>query len=130
MYDLKRVDAKLQNYDDVLIKAYCLDANRNFKNIDEVINTFDINCNSQAAAMLYLEDELEKFMAEKKVDMLYYDIERPLVDVLFDMEQAGFSVDKEMIKSLSTKFTDEITKLRKEICDLAGEEFNVNSTKQ
>ena len=130
MYDLKRVDAKLQNFDDILIKAYVLDANRNFKSLDEVINTFDINTNSSALSMLYLEEEIDKLMAEKKVDSLYADMEKPLVSVLFDMEQAGFSVDKDMIKSLSEKFTKEITDLRQEICELAGEDFNVNSTKQ
>ena len=130
MYELKRVSARLVFYDDVLIKAYCLDANRNFKNLDEVINTFDINCNSQAAAMLYLDEELNKFMSEKKVDVLYNDIEKPLVGVLFDMEQAGFTVDREIIKALSEKFTGEIASLKQEICSLAGEDFNINSPKQ
>ena len=130
MYDLKRIDANLASFDDVLIKAYVLDANRNFKSLDEIINTFDINCASQAAAMLYLDEELNKFMKEKSVDKLYFEMEKPLVSVLFDMEQAGFSVDKEMIISLSDKFKKEIEALRTEICDLAGEDFNLNSPKQ
>ena len=130
MYKLKRFDTTLCCFDDILIEAYVLDANRNFKALDDIINTFGINSKSQAAAMLKLDEDIRNLMVEKKVKDLYENIEKPLTKVLFDMEQSGFSVDKEMIQSLSQKFNNEIADLKAEIFDLAGEEFNVNSTKQ
>ena len=52
MYELKHQDIKLQNYDDILVMAYVLDANRNFKSLKDLIDTFGVVINSQSAAIL------------------------------------------------------------------------------
>lgn len=61
---------------------------------------------------------------------LYTQIEHPLIHVLADMELEGFKVDKEMLKQLDKEFTEHLNHLTKEIIDLAGETFNINSPKQ
>ena len=58
------------------------------------------------------------------------DIELPLAGVLADMEIAGVSVDCNYLSNLSDEFDKHIYKLEKEIYDLAGEGFNINSPKQ
>ncbi|MDR0610891.1 MAG: DNA polymerase I [Planctomycetaceae bacterium] len=68
--------------------------------------------------------------AESTMAKLFYDIEIPLVEVLAEMEFAGITVDTEMLKKLSNRFTQRQQKLETEIFELAGHEFNVASPKQ
>ena len=78
--------------------------------------------------------ELKPVLAEKLEECemleLYYNIELPLVRVLADMEYEGFSVDKGMLEVLSHDFAKQIEALTADIYRYAGEEFNINSTKQ
>ncbi len=66
----------------------------------------------------------------KGMKMLYDVIERPLAEVLASMELAGIAVDLSVLDSFGSFLTGEIDKLQQEIYDLAGETFNINSTKQ
>ena len=130
MYDLKRFDTTLQNFEDILVMAYILDANRNYKSLDDLINSFDIQIQNSAAGILYLFEDIQKIMKEKKLEKLYYDMEKPLISVLYAMEQEGFAIDRNVLTTLATKFKAELSNLTKEIYDVVGEEFNINSTKQ
>lgn len=69
-------------------------------------------------------------LEENEMMELYYSIELPLVSVLADMEYEGFNVDKEMLEVLSADFAKQIEALTADIYKQAGEEFNINSTKQ
>ncbi len=61
---------------------------------------------------------------------LYYEIELPLIDVLAEMQEIGVYVDKEALGQFGEMLSEKIALLTKEIYDLAGEEFNINSPKQ
>ncbi len=61
---------------------------------------------------------------------LYYNIELPLIKVLVAMEEAGVKVDKEFLSRLSKEMDKKIAALKKEIFEIAGGEFNINSTQQ
>ncbi|EAX47993.1 DNA polymerase I [Thermosinus carboxydivorans Nor1] len=61
---------------------------------------------------------------------LYEEIELPLVPVLSEMEIAGIRVDLTQLDALAQEITDRIETLLTEIYQLAGQEFNVNSTRQ
>jgi DNA polymerase-1 len=58
------------------------------------------------------------------------EIEVPLITVLAKMEHLGVAVDKAELQALNTRLTRETERLRGEIIEAAGEEFNVNSTPQ
>ena len=77
-----------------------------------------------------LRDPIKEKIKEQEMDKLYYEVELPLVEVLAHMEFNGFKVDLEVLNQLGEEFQGEIDKLTKEIYDLAGEEFNINSPKQ
>ncbi|MBR3229002.1 DNA polymerase I [Candidatus Saccharibacteria bacterium] len=51
----------------------------------------------------------------------------PLIPVLYKMEEKGMLIDREYFKKLHQEYSAEIKKLEKEIWDLAGREFNINS---
>ncbi|MCB0409309.1 MAG: DNA polymerase I, partial [Flavobacteriales bacterium] len=61
---------------------------------------------------------------------LMEEIEIPLIPVLADMEKEGINLDVEALKSFSKELEELIHKLEKEITEMAGEEFNIDSPKQ
>ena len=61
---------------------------------------------------------------------LYEEIEFPLVPVLARMEQAGVKIDTAVLGEMSSRLEIEIRCKAKEIHELAGVEFNINSPKQ
>lgn len=67
--------------------------------------------------------------AEKRVSV-YERIERPLLQILTEMETKGVLVDTAALTVLSDKFDRQMQLIEKEIHSLAGEEFNVASPKQ
>ncbi len=58
------------------------------------------------------------------------DIEVPLVRVLAKMESLGVGVDVAVLTELRDGLVAECDRLRGEVIDAAGEDFNLNSTKQ
>lgn len=79
---------------------------------------------------LKLKNILEREIYENKLEKLFYEIECPLVYVLADMEWTGVRLDLKALEELSTQYTAELQRIEKEITDMAGIEFNVNSPKQ
>ena len=69
-------------------------------------------------------------LKEQGMLRLYEEIELPLCPVLADMESRGFPVDREALGRFGAALGVEIESLQKEICALAGEDFNINSTKK
>jgi len=61
---------------------------------------------------------------------LYYNVELPLSEVLASMEVKGFMVDVEGIRAFSAELDSYVGELTNRIYELAGETFNINSTKQ
>ncbi len=74
--------------------------------------------------------EMAKQLEEFNQQNLFYDIEMPLVKVLFDMEQAGIKIEKEELEEYGVLISGKMDVITKEIYDFAGEEFNINSPKQ
>lgn len=84
----------------------------------------------RAAAVARLIEPLGSALASRGMSKLYDDVERPLVQVLAKMEEAGVRVDVERLRELSSELASEARRLESEIQDLAGEQFVVNSTPQ
>ncbi|MGC8659089.1 MAG: DNA polymerase I [Desulfomonilaceae bacterium] len=61
---------------------------------------------------------------------LLTNIEIPIISVLADMEIKGVLVDSDYLKQLSLEFGDNLKRIEQDIFDLAGQEFNINSTQQ
>lgn len=61
---------------------------------------------------------------------LFETVELPLCEVLAEMEHAGMAVDREMLIAFGERLSGEIAVVQKRVFELAGEEFNINSTKQ
>lgn len=75
-------------------------------------------------------EAMEKIIIDDGMEMLFYDVEMPLIAVLGDMEYSGIMVDKDVLNELDLEIKALISDAEKKIFSLAGEEFNINSPKQ
>ncbi|MBR2967559.1 MAG: DNA polymerase I [Clostridia bacterium] len=119
----------LNNYFDVALCAYVVDLSYP----RESIGALGAELGFSGGAPLVLKalcDTLKARLASDGLDELYFKIELPLVDVLFDMERQGFKVDRAMLEELSDEYAKDIDELNSEIIFMAGKKFNVNSPKQ
>ena len=69
-------------------------------------------------------------MKEQGLEKVYEEIDLPLSPVLARMERAGIRVEPKELEKMSEAMDKEIRRLEKEIWQMAGAEFNVNSPPQ
>ena len=146
-------------YDDTMLMHYLIDPSRSsydVKTLSQIYSDFELisevdligkgaktkkyedidqdELNSYIASVLYtIENSKEKLVNELKsykMYDLYQDIEIKLSKVLADMEIAGFVTDIKVLENLKSEIDEVLEGLTKEIYELAGSEFNINSTKQ
>lgn len=79
---------------------------------------------------LQLKDYFEPLLKQESVEDLFHNIEMPLIYVLAEMEATGVTLDISALKESSEILSDQLVSLEKEIHELAGLEFNINSPKQ
>lgn len=84
----------------------------------------------KAIAIERLADIMDKKLTDNGQDKLYYDIELPLTEVLAQLQVRGMYVEGDALAEFGTMLEERIEKLRDEIYNMAGEEFNINSPKQ
>ena len=77
-----------------------------------------------------LKQELAPIVDERKLGPLLKDIELPLISVLATMEEEGIRVDSKFLEKLSKEMTSKLEAVEKKIYEIAGGEFNINSTQQ
>ena len=85
---------------------------------------------ADAAMTMRLAEVLLPEVHEKGLDNLLRNVEMPLVPVLVDIERTGVKVDVAFLKQMSVELTARMRKLEREIQEIAGIAFNVNSTQQ
>ncbi len=89
----------------------------------------DYSCEDVYGAFRLFEEQrprLEKWGLWK----LFTELEGPLIPVLAEMERAGICVDGDLLQELSREFSRKLDILEQEIYQVAGHEFNINSTRQ
>ena len=84
----------------------------------------------RAERSLRLQKNLAPQLRELGMEELFYQVELPLVHILAAMEAEGIKVDRDILEAMGQELAGKIDGLTREIFDLAGEEFNINSTRQ
>lgn len=79
---------------------------------------------------LRLWSVLKPRLPAERVTRVYERLERPMVPVLARMEKRGIKVDRQILSRLSGTFAQKAAAAEAEIYELAGQEFNIGSTKQ
>ena len=80
--------------------------------------------------LLETESPMLAKLEENQQSDLLFEMELPLANVLAKMEIAGIKVKVETLKAMQAENEVLIEHLTKEIYELAGQEFNINSPKQ
>ncbi|RVY68186.1 DNA polymerase I [Helicobacter pylori] len=104
----------------------------------EKIKDFKTKSKAEKSEQLSLElnalkrlcEYFEKGGLEKGLLILAKEIETPFMKVLMGMEFQGFKIDAPYFKRLEQEFKDELKVLERQILDLIGVDFNLNSPKQ
>ncbi len=76
------------------------------------------------------EELLSKLESVESLKKLNEDIEIPLIEVLSEMEQNGAVLNSKILNAQSKDLENRINKIEKKAYVLAGDEFNLGSTKQ
>ena len=80
--------------------------------------------------LIKLREVINDEIKEKNMNELYFKIELPLIKVLMSMEYEGFKINKKYLEDLKVELSNEVDEIEKKIYYIAGEEFNINSSKQ
>ncbi len=85
---------------------------------------------ADAEVVLRLKRVMLPRLRENGLEQLFYDVELPLLPVLVTMELTGILLDPQMLAEQAKELEVYLDQLRRELFQLAGQEFNPNSPKQ
>ena len=83
-----------------------------------------------ADVTLRLMKPLAEELRKNSLEEVFQNIEMPLMPVLARMERNGVVLDTETLKEVENDFTVRLQTLEKDIYELAGHEFTINSPRQ
>ena len=83
-----------------------------------------------ADVTLRLKHYFAPLLKQEGLESLFFEMEMPLIYVLAEMEATGVKLDTNALKQSSEVLSQQLTALEESIYDLAGQSFNINSTKQ
>ena len=155
----KKYEIHLKSFEDTMLLSYALDSGLNRHNLDilakthldhenikykdvagtgksevtfdqvKIIDSYRYAC-EDADVTLKLYNIFKERLVKEKCFHVYENLEIPLVDVLARMECQGIKIDKKILSQLSETFAKNLKVLEKKIYKIAGEKFNIGSTKQ
>ena len=85
---------------------------------------------SHTALIGALRKTLAQRLEELGLNKIYHEVDLPLCPVLAEMEEIGVLVDRGALVAFGEMLSQGIDKVQAAIYELAGEEFNINSTQQ
>lgn len=139
VYDYKLLKHTLDKYDislggvcfDCVIARYLINPlARMVNNLEEIFNENAIAVDNYAYGLTIIKDVYYSKLEKMDLLSVFYDIEMPLVEVLYNMEVDGFKVDTNEIKLLEDKYRQEIVDIEGKIFEMVGDKFNLSSPKQ
>ena len=83
-----------------------------------------------ADVTLRLKHYFAPLLKQEGLESLFFEMEMPLIYVLAEMEATGVKLDTNALKQSSEVLSQQLSVLEDSIYDLAGQSFNINSTKQ
>ncbi len=118
-----------QNIDkDVLeetkVALWVVDSNITDPTYDDILNF--AKTDSFDKAREYIFSELKK----RESEFIFESIEKPIIDIVSQMQKRGIKVDTKMLSVLSKEYKKELKELEQNIWKEAGQEFNISSPKQ
>ena len=149
----------MSSMEDTMLMSYVLDAGKNRHNMDTLseihlkhkpiafkdlvgsgkkqLNFSEVEIDKakdyaaeDADITLRLYKKFQKSLKSEKMINIYETFLKPMIKILAFMEIEGIKIDKDFLKSLSSKFKKKIEKIEKEVFKISKKEFNIGSPKQ
>ncbi|SFN60075.1 DNA polymerase I [Nitrosospira briensis] len=123
---LRHLGVKTTSYDEITGKGA---ARIGFDQVD--IEPASQYAAEDADITLQLHQHLYPGISEDvKLDYIYLSLEMPVMDILFEIERNGVLLDLKLLESQSRELGEKMLALEERACTIAGQPFNLNSTKQ
>jgi DNA polymerase I len=153
---LRRYDIHLKGVNfDTLMASYIINPSETIDDISTIAKKYGVNIHSdetfygkgakrkipegtltaehlvrKSLAMFDLKQKLEDELKTNEQYELFTELEMPLSLILADMESCGIKVDRDRLQRMGSEIHDRLIEIEGIIYELAGEKFNINSTKQ
>ena len=155
MHLLKKAGIEITFHDDAMILASLADST--LTSTEKIMEKYGLSTavsreevyGKPSKPLLIIDEELQKEYAcssaenirklkeltmpditSRKIEKLYREIELPLSPILFEMEEVGIRCENAILNRIADETLAKINAEQREIFDLAGCEFNLNSPKQ
>lgn len=144
-HDLKKLRVRLAQggitlegmHFDTMIAAYLLNPSKSEYRLSDLawdylgVSAGKVLSGGRAVDLVrQLEPRLREELEKHSLLGLFADLEMPLVEVLSCMELNGITLDTEALNGLSQDIEKRLITLIRDIYELSGTQFNINSTKQ
>ena len=130
-HNLDTLSESYLNYTPISIESLIGKKGKNQKSMRDISVEEVTNYASEDADLsLQLKHVFDKELESNGVKDVFYDIEIPIINVLSNMEKEGINIDCSYLNQLEQEFEKDLEKLKGEIFNQSGEEFNLNSPKQ
>ena len=100
------------------------------ENKKEENKKYEKKCTFYSYLIYKIQEVTTKQLEEINAISLFNNIDMPTVEVLADMQWNGMYADEEELNKFGDKLKEQLETKTKMIYEMAGEEFNINSTKQ
>ena len=123
---LRHLDVRTISYDDVTGKG----ASRIGFDQVEIARATQYAAEDADITLRLHEHLYPQMSADARLDYIYRQLEMPVMEILFEMERNGVLLDLKMLEIQSRELAEKMLILENRACDIAGQPFNLNSTKQ
>ena len=125
------VFVKFGDIHDIRQSAFLLDPLRRDRSLSGLIGSELLTVNEQISASRQIYDwQIEAFKENPQIEDIAHRFDFPLIYILFLMEHEGIKIDPDEFAVMGKELGDELSKLEKDMHDMAGYEFNIASPTQ
>lgn len=138
VYDSKKIMHSLSElsieafcgFDDLLLVNYLCDYETASMNLKDLCAYFSYNFEFSAYAVSEIFSKTIKRLESENMQKLYGEIEKPLVNILYDMEKTGVKVSIQVMDDLAKQFRERAEEYKWKVFKACDKEFNLNSPMQ
>ena len=120
------------DFEDVSLLKYLGDYSASTANfgLKEICTANSLDFNYSAYATQKLFEKYFDILQTEKMTTLYENIEKPLLKVLFDMEDTGVTISENILGELTQRYESIVLEYQNKIFEACGCTFNINSPSQ
>ena len=125
------IDTTIKNNPEAIMNLYGVDISNKKKEELSLFSNENPDFTSKIAyCSLTLANKVKTELVKFSTLDLYQKLELPLIDTLANMEIEGFPLDVKALDEFGNVYKEKLKNIENEIYELAGEKFNISSSKQ